>query len=143
MNFKVQKPTLLFIAGAFWIVAATRIYISILQTLPLISYTPISSLLMGVSALLIFLFFFFIFQTVYHKNTKRILRKNASHHHPIQIFDLKGWFVMFFMITLGIIISITKPFPPQVVVSFYCGLGTALFITGIRFVKKGMQQLNL
>lgn len=141
MNFKVQKPTLFFIAGAFWMIAATRLYASILKALPLIPHTPIGSWPMGVSALAVLVFFLLIFQVVYRKNTKRILEKNDPYHHPIQVFDLKGWLVMLFMITLGITISVAKPFPPQIIVPFYCGLGMALFITGIRFIKQGIRQL--
>ena len=53
------------------------------------------------TTLVFLLFFGFIFRKLYRKHTHRISQKKKK-NCPFSFFDVQGWIVMAFMITIGI-----------------------------------------
>lgn len=49
-------------------------------------------------------------------------------------FDVQGWIVMAFMITIGILSRLFHLLPESFIAVFYTGLSLALIGTGIRFI---------
>lgn len=135
MNFKVNNRQLLLLAGMVWIVAGANILrIGILTWLA----DSQSWLFKAGEAAIVFLIFFnLIFKKLYNKHTKRICRK-ANNNHLLSFFDLKGWIIMFFMITLGVTVRKFQLLPNSFISVFYTGLSIALIITGILFFRKGI-----
>lgn len=137
MDFKVDKHTLLFIAGAVWIIAGVNILrIGILTWL-----NDVHFWLFKVSeAIVIFLLFFlFVFRRLFNKHTRRI-SNNKDKSCPFSFFDKRGWIMMIFMITLGIVIRKYHLLPNSFISVFYTGLSSALIITGILFLRKGWKE---
>ena len=52
----------------------------------------------------------------------------------ITFFDVKGWLIMGFMITLGILVRKLHLLPTSFIAVFYTGLSSALILTGILFL---------
>jgi hypothetical protein len=135
MNFKVNNRQLLLLAGIVWIVAGANILrIGILTWLT----DAHCWLFKAGEATIVFLIFFnLIFKKLYNKHTDRICKK-ANNNHLLSFFDLKGWIIMFFMITLGVTVRKFQLLPNSFISVFYTGLSTALIITGILFFRKGI-----
>lgn len=134
--FKVSNRQLLLIAGMVWIVAGANILrIGILTWLTDSQYW----LFKAGEAIIVFLIFFnLIFRRLYIKHTDRIGKK-ANNNHLLSFFDLKGWIIMIFMITLGVTVRKFQLLPNSFISVFYTGLSTALIITGIQFFRKGIR----
>lgn len=127
---KVSRNTLLFLAGLLWSIAGYKVT-NIGYTAWINVSSPIWILL--ICAICVFsLFGGIIFRKLYHKYTKRI-QSMPEKNYPWTFFDLRGWCIMTFMITLGIYIRHTSWVSPFFIAFFYIGLGSALFLTGLRF----------
>lgn len=134
MSFRVSRHTLLFIAGAVWIVAGVNILrIGILTWL---GDAHLQLFKVGEAIVIFLLFFLFVFRRLYTKHSDRISRKKEK-SCPFSFFDKKGWFIMIFMITLGIVIRRYSLLPNSFISVFYTGLSSALIITGVLFLRKG------
>lgn len=139
MKLGVSRPTLLFIAGAIWIIAGGNIL-----RIGLVTWWNDAQcwLFKAAEATLVFLFFFLlIFRKLLHKHTRRIVRKKEK-NCPFSFFDLKSWLVMAVMMTFGITARRFGWLPPAFISFFYTGLGCALIITGILFLHRGKNLRN-
>lgn len=133
MSFRVSKHTLLFIAGAVWMVAGVNILrIGVLTWL---SDSHFWLFKVGEAIIIFLLFFLFVFRRLYNKHSHRISSKTEK-SCPFSFFDKKGWAVMIFMITLGILIRKYGWMPNSFISVFYTGLSSALIITGFLFLRK-------
>lgn len=133
MKFKVSGRTLLLIAGLVWIIAGANILrIGIVTWL-----TDSQSWLFKVceSTAVFLLFFNLVFRKLFNKHSKRIEEKRNK-HSPFSFFDVKGWILMAFMITLGIVIRGYHLLPNSFISVFYTGLSSALIITGFLFLRR-------
>ena len=82
-----------------------------------------------------------MFFKIKKKHIKRILKyKNNTYFW--NFFDLKSYIIMIFMISLGIILRILNVFPVFFVAFFYTGLGLALTLEGIMFIKNYFSNIN-
>lgn len=125
---------MLFIAGAVWMVAGVNILrIGILTWL---GDSHLQLFKVGEAIVIFLLFFLFVFRRLYAKHSDRISRKKEK-SCPFSFFDKKGWLIMIFMITLGIIIRRYSLLPNSFISVFYTGLSSALIITGVLFLRKG------
>lgn len=134
MKWGVNRRALLFIAGTVWIVAG----INILR-IGIVTWMDNSQnwlFKVGESTIVFLLFFIFVFRRLYMKYTVRIGQKEGL-RCPFSFFDLKGWIIMIFMITLGILVRKEHWLPDSFISVFYVGLSVALTITGILFVRRG------
>lgn len=132
MKYGVTQHTLLITAGTVWLLAGINILrIGLTCWIGDDQYW----LFKVCEASLIFLLFFgLIFHKLYKKYTLRISQKKES-NCPFSFFDVKGWIVMVFMITTGVIVRVYHLLPNSFIAVFYTGLSLALIATGIRFIR--------
>ncbi|MEG0810942.1 MAG: hypothetical protein RSG58_02370 [Eubacterium sp.] len=131
---KVEKRTLLVIAGAVWFFAGFNIMR--IGTPDMIKYwtNPIIPL---ICALLVFgVFFKFIFYKMVNKHSKRILFYGPEKINVFKFFDTKSYLIMIFMITFGVLLRKSGWIPPLYLGTFYTGLGASLIGAGILFFIK-------
>lgn len=131
MKYGVTKNTLLITAGIVWLLAGInilRIGISCWINDSHYWFFKVCE------ATIVFLLFFgLIFHKLYKKHTHRISQKKAK-NCPFSFFDVKGWIVMAFMITIGILTRTLHLLPEAFIAVFYTGLSVALITTGTRFI---------
>ena len=129
---KVKKRNLLLIASIVWGIAGFNVL-----KIGITSYINYVSIINITASLIIFsLFWFLIFKKLVNKHTIRIKNYKEEKQFFLNFFDLKSFLIMFFMITLGIIIRKFNLLPEKIIAIFYSGLGTSLFLAGILFFNK-------
>lgn len=123
MKYGVTKNTLLITAGIVWLLAGInilRIGISCWINDSHYWFFKVCE------ATIVFLLFFgLIFHKLYKKHTHRISQKKAK-NCPFSFFDVKGWIIMAFMITIGILTRTLHLLPEAFIAVFYTGLSVAL-----------------
>lgn len=131
MKYGVSKNILLITAGIVWLTAG----INILRIGVGCWINDSHYWLFKVceTTLVFLLFFGFIFRKLYRKHTHRISQKKKK-NCPFSFFDVQGWIVMTFMITIGILSCLFHLLPESFIAVFYTGLSLALIGTGIRFI---------
>ena len=108
MEFRVNRRTLLLIAGCAWIIAGINILrIGIITWLNDAHYWLFK---VGEAIVVFLLFFQFVFRRLFVKHSERISQKGEK-NCPFSFFDVKGWIVMIFMITFGVTIRLSNCFP--------------------------------
>lgn len=80
------------------------------------------------------IFFFVIFNKSYNKQINRIRAKYAERAYIWQFFDIPSYIIMFFMITFGITLRNSGLLSAEVIASMYSGIGSALFLSGVRYI---------
>lgn len=127
---KVEKNKLLIFSGIFWIIAGFNVY-NVARKLELCLTFKYNILLI----LVFFVFYIIIFKRMNKKNIERI--KNLSEETSIfNMFNLKSYIIIFFMMTMGILIRKFNIVDDVFVKYFYSGLGAALFLTGVDSIEK-------
>ena len=127
----VKKRTLLLIAGIVWIIAGynvVRLGIAAYFTIDQRWYWYLLSVL-------VFLAFGSMFLKMNRKHTERILSYSEERQPFWKFFDLKSYIIMAVMMGGGIGLRISGVFPDSFVAFFYSGLGSALTLAGILFVR--------
>ena len=133
MEFRVNRRTLLLIAGCVWIIAGINILrIGIVTWLNDAHYWLFK---VGEAIVVFLLFFQFVFRRLFIKHSERISQKGEK-NCPFSFFDVKGWIVMAVMITFGIIARNLGWFPESFISFFYTGLSLALMFTGCLFIRQ-------
>lgn len=133
MKYGVTKQFLLITAGIVWIFAGANIL-----RIGIVTWLDSSQhwLFKVCEATVVFLLFFiFVFKKLYYKHTQRIEQKKEDKNCPFSFFDVKGWIIMAFMITLGIVVRTLHLLPDTFISVFYTGLSLALIATGILFIR--------
>lgn len=127
----VKKRTLLLIAGIVWLMAGVNVV-----RLGIVSYFIIEQRWYWyVSSVLVFLAFGFMFFRMNRKHTKRILSYSDERQPFWRFFDLKAYIIMAVMMGGGIGLRAAGVFPDFFVAFFYSGLGCALSLAGILFIR--------
>lgn len=137
MKYGVNRNVLLITAGIVWIVAGVNIL-----RIGIVTWLDQSDhwLFKVCEASVVFLLFFvFVFKKLYDKHTQRIENKKDS-NCPFAFFDVKGWIIMTFMITLGITVRKFHLLPDSFISVFYTGLSLALIFTGVLFLRYWWQR---
>ena len=133
MKYGVNRKVLLITAGIVWMAAGANILrIGIVTWLTDSQYWLFK---IGEATVVFLLFFLLVFKKLYYKHTKRIEQKKKEKNCPFSFFDVKGWIVMFFMITFGITIRSFHLLPDAFISVFYTGLSLALMFTGVLFIR--------
>ena len=132
---KIQKEKLLIVAGVVWAIAGSNIlrigiasYIESFDRgnpFPLLWMIPLSALILTG--------FMMMFRKVVKRNTRRILSYTEK-KSVFAFFDIKGYLLMAFMMALGITLRSVNLLPAAFFAVFYTGLGTALTLSGVRFI---------
>lgn len=129
---RCSKRSLFIIAAMVWMMAGTMI---MKLGYEVILSKPNCWFISGVVALSVFgIFFKFIFRKMAIKHQKRIASYVKEKVCAFAFFDKKGYIIMAFMMTLGIVIRSTSFINPIYWAPFYIGLGTALFGGGVCFM---------
>ncbi len=83
--------------------------------------------------------FFFMFRSIVDRYSRRIstLPDKVS---PLKTFPLRGWILIIFMTSLGLVLKMIPNIPPEFTASFYSGLGPMLIWAACRFVRNGIKQ---
>lgn len=133
----VNKRVLLLIAGLVWGFAGFRVF-SLGKDDVILNH---GSLKISVffSVVIFYIFFNFIFKKMSAKHTKRIISSKLEKQCLFSFFDIKGYIIMAFMITFGIVVRSSGIFNPIYVGIFYIGLGGALFLGGVLFLINFMR----
>ena len=58
---------------------------------------------------------------------------------PLKTFPLRGWILIIFMTSLGLVLKKIPNIPPEFTASFYSGLGPMLILAACRFVRNGIK----
>ena len=129
-KFCVKKKTLLLIAGIVWLIAGFNV-----ARLGVISYLDIErKWYLYLLSILVFLLFGLMFFKMSQKHTKRILE--YEDYRPFwHFFDLKSYLIMACMMSVGIGFRAAGIFPELFVAFFYSGLGLALALAGVTFIR--------
>ena len=126
----VKKRTLLLIAGIVWLIAGFNV-----ARLGVLSYMVIDrKWYLYALSVVIFMLFGTMFYKMSCKHTKRIM--GYEDYRPFwNFFDLKAYIIMAVMMGGGIGLRAAGIFPDLFIAFFYTGLGCALALAGILFVK--------
>lgn len=79
-------------------------------------------------------FYLFLFKKISNKYTKRIKDFTHDRLHIFSFFGLKGYIMMFSMITLGIVLRKTGVIPINILAYFYFFMGTPLLLSAFKFL---------
>ena len=129
-RFSVKKRTLLLIAGIVWLIAGFNV-----ARLGVLSYKLIDrTWYLYLLSMIIFLLFATMFFKMSQKHTRRIL--GYEDYRPFwHFFDIKAYLIMACMMGGGIGFRAAGIFPDIFVAFFYSGLGCALALAGVLFVR--------
>lgn len=129
-RFSVKKRTLLLIAGIVWLIAGFNV-----ARLGVLSYKLIDrTWYLYLLSMIILLLFGTMFFKMSQKHTRRIL--GYEDYRPFwHFFDIKAYLIMACMMGGGIGFRAAGIFPDIFVAFFYSGLGCALALAGVLFVR--------
>lgn len=127
---KVKRESLFLIGGIVWMLAGFNV-----ARLGFISYKLVGLKLVSILlSLIIFLIFMNIFYKLNKKHEIRIL--SFKENRPFwNFFDKKSYIIMITMMAFGIGIRVLNLVTLHFVAFFYTGLGCALFVAGLVFIK--------
>lgn len=138
---RVQKRFLLLFAGLFWGFAGYKL---LSLGLPNMMNGTSSSIISIIFAIIIFFVFFkFIFLKMHLKHKNRILSNPNDFLCAFAFFDIKGYIIIIFMITFGIVIRTYNLISPVYLSPFFTGLGSALFCAGVLFLVAFIKYKNI
>lgn len=138
MNFlnrfvlRVSKNVLLLLAGLVWGFAGFKILSIGLPDMIKHWYMPIFFILMAF--IIYFLFTKFVFFKMFVKHRNRIMSYGNELKCIFTFFDIKGYFIMTFMIIFGILLRNSRIVPPLYLGTFYSGLGLSLATASVCFI---------
>ncbi|MCR4860042.1 MAG: hypothetical protein K5910_05200 [Bacteroidales bacterium] len=130
---KVRKADLLFVNGLLWSLIGIKISMTgISHYLQL----PESEALWWriLLSLSVFAAFYAMFSGIVRKYSERILSLPGPRESIFKTFSVKGYILVAFMISLGIVLKRVPGVPSGFFAWFYCGLGPGLLSAGIRFL---------
>lgn len=127
---KVKRESLFLIGGIVWMLAGFNV-----ARLGFISYKLVGLKLVSILlSLVIFIIFMNIFYKLNKKHEMRIL--SFKENRPFwNFFDKKSYIIMITMVAFGIGIRVLNLVTESFVAFFYTGLGCALFVAGLVFIK--------
>lgn len=139
----VRKPALLFTAGILWLIAGVNILrIGVGAFSVCEQQENGSALLLAAGALIIFVGFSVMFMRIVQKHQRRILGYKEEKQSIFRCFDRKGYLLMLFMMTLGIVLRASNLLPAAFFAVFYNGLGAALCFGGLMFIGFGLKRMQ-
>lgn len=136
--FNVKKRTLLLMAGIVWLIAGFNV-----ARLGVLSYYTIKlQWYLYLFSIVVFVLFGIMFFKMSQKHTKRILK--FEDYKPFwNFFDLKAYIIMASMMSMGIGFRAVGIFSDFFVAFFYSGLGCALALAGVLFLRNYICYMEL
>ncbi len=77
--------------------------------------------------------FFFIFRKIVNRYSDRIINL-PERNNLLQTFPPRGWFLLIFMMGLGISLRYIPNIPFAFIACFYSGLGPMLILSAVKFL---------
>lgn len=133
--FKVKKKTLLSTAGILWLISGVNILRIGVSAFVQSMMAGSSIWLISLGAVLVFTGFMMMFRKIVRKHEKRILSYPQERREIWHCFDRRGYLLMIFMMTLGIVLRRFAQLPAAFFAVFYSGLGCALSMAGLLFMR--------
>ena len=93
-------------------------------------------------SVIVFAGFYMMFTGVVRKYSDRITSMTEEKTSVFRTFSLKGYIVIAFMISLGIVLKRIPAIPSNFFAWFYCGLGPGLLSAGLRFLFRWSRRLS-
>ena len=133
----VSKPVLIALGAALWGFAAYRILKMGFIFIEEHALHHFLNYLIGIAGFIPF--FLLVFRKVSKRYVNRI--KNLPQHRPCMFafFDLRGYIMMTFMITMGIMFSHWKLIPELYKGTFFISLGLSLLASSVFYIIEGVQ----
>lgn len=133
----VPKPVLIALGAALWGFAAYRILKMGFLFIERHALHHMVNYLIGVAGFIPF--FMLVFRKVSLRYVNRI--KNLPQQRPclFAFFDVRGYILMTFMISMGIAISHWKVIPELYKGTFFISLGLSLLASSIFYIIEGVQ----
>lgn len=133
----VPKPVLIALGASLWGFAAYRILKLGFIFIEKHALHHFLNYLIGIAGFIPF--FYFVFKKVSKRYVTRI--KNLPQHRPCMFafFDVRGYIMMTFMITMGIMVSHWKIIPELYKGTFFISLGLSLLASFIFYIVEGVQ----
>ena len=128
---KVPTKHLLLVNGLMWTAIGVKIA---LTGIGAYLNLPVTQWWHFILSAIVFSAFWFIFTGVVRGYSKRILSMREPRTSVFRTFSLKGYIIIAFMITLGIVLKRIPGVSKAFIAWFYCGLGPGLLSAGIRFI---------
>jgi hypothetical protein len=129
----VSKNTLMLIAGLVWCGAGAMVS---LIGLPLeVALAPDHLVMLPLTIAIFLAFYLFVFSRLVVKHTARIRARPEARLPFWQFFDTPSWVVMAVMMVGGMALRLSHVVPDWMIAFFYSGLGVALFLCGVRFLR--------
>ena len=127
---KVNKKTLILIAGIVWAIAGFNIV-----RIGLVAYQGNFTWWRALLSVAVYAVFqIFIFGKMVKKHTDRILQYEDERQIFFRFFDTKSYLIMAFMMTMGISLRVFGLVPNGFIAYFYTGLGASLLTAGVLFI---------
>ena len=138
---KIKTKHLLAVNGLLWTAIGTKITITGVSHYLLVD-RPLTLLWMIPLSILVFAAFYMMFTGVVRKYSARIMSMTEEKTSIFRTFSLKGYIVIAFMISLGIVLKRIPAIPSNFFAWFYCGLGPGLLSAGLRFLFRWSRRLS-
>ena len=132
---KVSSRTLMIIAGFVWLIAGVNVFAMGIGAY-LNQQGWITVVLMGGTLVIFIAFHLFVFRKMVHKHTERITSYQGTKTAFIKFLDKRGYLIMACMMGGGILLRATGVVPNWFIAFFYTGLGAALAIAGVSFLRR-------
>lgn len=124
----VSKKILLGISALVWMIAGFNVL-----RLGILEYQEHLTGMLVFLTVLSFIPFGFMFQGMVKKNTIRIISFTKEKILFLKFFPIKSYLIITFMMSFGIFLRNNDNVPRYFIAFFYTGLGTALFLAGVKF----------
>ena len=128
----IRRAYSYFLAAAIWGIPGVNIAVKGVRAYMLMRPDDLWWLMLVTVAVAVF--FFIIFRCVVRKYSERI----ASLPEEVavwQIFPIRGWILLVFMMALGITLKYIPSVPQTFTAAFYSGLGPMLIVAAMRFAS--------
>lgn len=129
---RVSRNILLLLAGLVWGFAGFKILSIGIPDMIRNWNMPMFYILMAL--IIYFLFTKFVFFKMFIKHRNRIMSYGNKLKCIFTFFDIKGYFIMAFMIIFGILLRNSHIVPPLYLGTFYSGLGLSLATASVCFL---------
>lgn len=129
--YKLNNHFLLLIAGCVWMIAG---FMVVKTGMPYYMENH-NKVLLSIGAFIIFLIFYLmIFSGLVYKHDNRIKNMPIGPVPFWQFFDKKSYIIIVIMMGGGFTLRHFELVPHWFIGFFYTGLGTALFLSGVKFL---------
>lgn len=136
---KIPTKHLILVNGLLWTAIGIKITITGVRYYRMSEVVPWWCFLLSAA---VFAGFWSMFTGVVRKYTERILAMPEPRTSVFRTFSLKGYLIIAFMITLGIVLRRIPQVPDSFIAWFYCGLGPGLFSAGLRFLLRWYRSIR-